>query len=175
MLPSRMTAGHDDPEVLALRPQANGEDPLTQGDRRTLRLAVPGLSLERLDLLIAFQRKWVAALQAGRGSAESYESLAQKSGLTRKEANELEALARAFAGEVWTLRTMQARLARALAEPSPGRRDRLALEKLPQEIQAKEAGQALEKRYGPETIALLRQREDELVAIHEELHALLRR
>lgn len=157
-------------------------------DNRTLRLSVPGLTPDKVRALIAFQRQWITELRAHpsedqTASAKAYDKVAGQSGLTIKEANELEALARAFAGDAWTLRTLKARLAEARAAvkaaevqgTAPAPRDLLAVEKLPREILTREASSAAEKRYGAEVIAVLREFEDELIALHLELNALLRR
>lgn len=158
-------------------------------DNRTLRLSVPGLTVEKVDALIALQRAWIAALKVAHAAGDSeaaaraYEKVAADSALARKEANELEALARAFAGEVWTVRTMKARLEKArqaiaeaeAAGTKPSGRDRVAVEKLPKELLTRQTPQSLERRYGAETIGVLRQREDVLLELHQELNALLRK
>lgn len=177
-----------DGEVVSLFQGSGPHADVEHADNRTLRLSVPGLNTEKVRALIAFQRAWIAELKAHPTSdttaaARAYDKVAGQSGLSVKDANELEALARAFAGEAWTLRTLRERLAHARAAvanaeqqgqpPSP--RDLLAVEKLPRELRTRETTHSLERRYGAETIALLRPFEEELVALHQELNALLRR
>jgi hypothetical protein len=154
---------------------------LEEGDNRTLRLSVPSLTGETLSKLIDFWSALVAELKTHRAAmdaaafAKAHDDAAAKTGLGPKVLNELEAVARSFAGERWTLRTMEKRLERARTAAKPSPKDAVAIAKLPAEIAAKKSGSTLQRRYREDVIALLETREDDLIALHEALTALLRR
>ena len=157
-------------------------------DDKTLRLATPEITPEKLDRLISFQKSFLAAARKVGDKSDAalsaiHDEAVQKSGIPPREIAELEALVRAYAGRRWTLRALERRLAEAQkrldeasAQHKPHEvRDLVAAEKLPEEILQRSKLTALEHRYGQAAIALLHEREAELLALHEELGKVLRR
>ena len=152
---------------------------LDAADDRTLRLSVPSLTAENLDKLIDFQRRLVGELRAhpidDKAFSAAHQRAASAVGLSQKTLNELEAVARSFCGDRVALRTMEQRLEEAKGKAQKTPADLRALEKLPKEIAAKRSTSTLGRRYREDVVALLETRQDTLMALHEELTALLRR
>jgi len=160
---------------------------LAGADAKTLRLSVPLLNAERLEQVIRFQRHLVATLKASpthdeAAVARAHQEAVAHSGLSPRDASELEALARVFAGHLWTLRKLEARYQEAQAQVTaaeargekPAPQELQALSILPKEIAAKASREGLERRYGAGVVTLLRSRAEELLALHEELANLQR-
>lgn len=163
-------------------------DTLDAADDRTLRLSAPDISAERLERLIRFQRKLATAAARSRpldaeALARLHEEALKESGLSARDAHELEALARAYSGRRWTLQALEQRLAIAkerIAQAGregrePSGKDVQAARKLPDEIRQRSELTRLERRYGEATIGLLRARENELLALHETIGQIVRR
>jgi hypothetical protein len=164
----------------------NGKDRLDQeleaADHRTLRLAAPLVTVERLEQLVRYQRAWLLALRRlGPGHGGSFAAAQQEAlahaGLSVREQGELEAIVRDFCGKRWSLRTLEERRRHLLSKQA---RKELSdaeaekLERLSSELLKLDVMPALERRYGAEAIGLLRAREEELLALHQEIGQALR-
>jgi hypothetical protein len=134
-------------------------DQFAAADVRSLRLAAPEVTVERLDRYLAFQRAMAAVpLSADpQAVAAAHAEAARTSGLTGRELGELDAVARAFCGRRAVVRRVRQRMEGA----SPARR---AL--LEQKLAGRDDDAALERRYGAQALEALKAREEPLLALH---------
>ena len=166
-------------------------DEMQAADDKTLRLSAVEISRDDVDALLVYQRAlrdylefspvcraaWVEQL------AEAHRRSLSEAGLDPARHARLAPIAADFSGKRMTVRRLRERLrelndriARMQAEgahvPAP---DRELVGKLAAELSRLDELYPLERRYGADAIAALRQREDELVALHEQLSPLLAR
>ena len=146
-------------------------------DSRTLRLAAHALTQDDLHGLIRYQEAFLVHLEQAPSEPHALTTAHQlglkSSGLEVKVVELGNSMLRAYCGQRWTARRLRTRLAE--------------LERQPDGISAEKAGKArdelrriedlepLARRYGAETLALLRAREDVLVDLHTRVTRLLSR
>jgi hypothetical protein len=134
-------------------------DDFDEADLRSLRLAAPVVTVERLDRYLAFQRAMAAApLSApSEAVAAAHAEAVRTSGLSAREVGALDAVVRDFAGR----RAVVHRVRKRMETADPGRRA-----KLEREVAGRDDDGAMERRYGRETLEALRAREEALLALH---------
>jgi hypothetical protein len=132
---------------------------LDAADDRTLRLAAPEVTVERLDRYLAFQRALAAVpLSADPAAvARVHAEAVRSSGLSAREVGEIDAVARDFAGR----RAVTRRLRERLEGAGPELRARLE-----QELRGRDDDGAVERRYGRPALEALLAREEALLALH---------
>jgi hypothetical protein len=131
------------------------------GDIKSLAMARPQVTREALDALVGYQRGKLAANDAPVPAT-----------LERGRLEVLQALVRDYCGRRWTARKLEARRQELLAQKASGPLSPKDAEKLA--AAEKERARVndlslLEARYGKEALDLLREREDELLELHEQL------
>jgi len=132
---------------------------LGSADDRTLRLAAPELTVERLDRYLAFQQA-LAAVPLSADPAEvaaAHEVAVRVSGLSAREVGEIDAVARDFAGR----RAVVERVRQRLEGAGPELRARLE-----GELRGRDDDGAIERRYGRQALEALRARGEALLALH---------
>ncbi|MBU8894736.1 hypothetical protein DRW03_09440 [Corallococcus sp. H22C18031201] len=166
----------DDFSYQDIRNVESGTD-LSAADDRTLRMAALPLDEAMLDALIRFQETFLAhvgALTSAEAMAAAHAEAVRISGLAPQVVESGTALLRAFCGRRWAVAQLQARLARWATLDTPDAPELRA--RLQQEVAKQErATDALARRYGDTTLALLRQREAPLLDLHSRLTRLLSR
>jgi hypothetical protein len=121
----------------------------------------PQVTREALEALVAYQKTGLATNDAR-----------LPAGIERGRLEVLQAMVRDFCGRRWTAKRLEARRAELLAKKAQGQLTAKEAEKL--EAADKESARVsdlgpLEARYGKDALDLLREREDELLALHEQL------
>jgi hypothetical protein len=139
-------------------------DLMDLADLKTLALARPHVTQERLDQFIAYQRHLLSAasLPLDRAHAQALEA----SGLPSRELPAVMAVCREFAGQRSTAQTVRERQYEARA-----RGDEETADSFNGQLQRLHAPLYWHQRYGEELTGLLEGREDELVALHRALEA----
>jgi len=134
-------------------------DDFDAADLRSLRLAAPEVTAERLDRYLAFQRAMASVpLSAESGAvAAAHAEAVRASGLSAREVGALDAVVRDFCGR----RAVVARLRKRMETADPATRDRLE-----QELAARDDDGAVERRYGRQALEALRAQEAALLALH---------
>lgn len=146
-------------------------------DDRTLRMASRPVDGPMLDALVRYQETFLAHVEAEAGPeamARAQVAALGASGLDVKAAEWGSAVLRAFGGRRWTVSRLRSKLTELEARSGPEAeevRKRVRNELVKQERET----EALGRRYGVETVALLREREAELVALHTRLTQVLSR
>jgi len=166
------------PPALENADQATTSEDFQAADVKTLRLSAPGVTDERLDQLLAFQRAW---LEAVKRHGKDGLALAQKEALEGTELparllGELEAMVRDFCGKRWSGRVLAKRFQELSAKQQQGLltpSEAAKLARLEEERPTLEALPALDRRYGREAVALLCAREEELLTLHQAVGAAL--
>lgn len=154
---------------------ANDELNDATGDERTLRLAAPEVTPEKLERFVRYRRRYLESLRAGDpGWVERVPAVQAEIGISTQEAGVLEALVRDFCGRRWADRLLSRRMAELQQLPAPSEREKKKLENVTQELKQRDTVTTLSRRYGKGTIDLLLAREDELLELHQEVEALLR-
>ena len=130
-------------------------------DDRTLRLSAPALTTERLDRYIAFQRALSAAPLSADPQvvAAAHAEAIRTSGLSPREASEIDAVVRDFSGR----RAVERRLRERLGTAEGDKRARVE-----KELRTRNDDADLERRYGQAVLQALRAREEALLALHLE-------
>ncbi|WP_338866318.1 hypothetical protein [Myxococcus stipitatus] len=150
---------------------------LSAADDRTLRMASLVLDRALLDALMSYQRAFLADAEAGTGAidvAQAHTRALEASKLEPLTAERGIALLRAFGGRRWTVRKLQDKL-RQLEGASDARAEELR-PRIRGELASQEREtDALGRRYGDTTVALLREHEDVLVDLHTRMTHLLSR
>jgi len=157
-------------------PNRESSTDLTAADDRTLRWAAPPLDAAMLDALIRYQQRYLSHAEAGQGAealASAHTEALAASGLDSKAAEQGSALLRAFGGRRWAVRKLQEKLGQLQGGGAAEEelRTRIQDELTKQERET----DALARRYGDDALALLRPREEELLALHTRLTRLLTR
>ncbi len=151
---------------------------LSAADDKTLRMAMAPLSEEELAGLIRFQETYLAHAEAPGGGeklAEAHEAALQACApMPLKRVEQGQALLRTFCGKRWAMQRLRDKLGRIASQQGPtadALRERIQeeLERLDRDTET------FARRYGEETIALLRRHEPELVALHTRLTQVLSR
>jgi hypothetical protein len=161
----------------------------TPADARTLVLSVPRLSVELLERFLAYQRALVEARKSGPQAlnpadapqleVRAHQAALEDCGLSIQEVEQLSAVARDVAGRWWTYSQLAKRqdelkaevdAARKRGEPAPARAAE-KLDRLAEELRKVDPTALLERRYGRENVDILRTRQDELVALHRQVHS----
>jgi hypothetical protein len=164
-------------------------DDLAAADDRTLRMAAPELTAERLERFIIFERAWLEQAKRVSGAlmdtpsvweatlSAAHDEALKQSGLSAAEFSQLDALCRDFCGR----RRISGELERHLAETkdrldrakaqgsTPSQKDVETAQRLSEEIARRKDAAALERRYGEQAVRLLTERAEELAHLHEEL------
>jgi hypothetical protein len=146
-------------------------------DDRTLRMASRPVDGPMLDALVRYQETFLAHVEADASApamAQAQTAALTASGLDMKAAEWGIAVLRAFGGRRWTVQKLRSKLTELEGRPGPQSdevRKRVQDELVNQERET----DALGRRYGVETVALLRTREAELVALHTRLTKVLSR
>jgi hypothetical protein len=149
-------------------------------DARTLRLAHPDVSPERLEAFITYQRVLLKALIESSGDdwagrfAFGHAKALKESGLDGLEQRRIATAVDAFAGRRWAARTVAERLevakkhvADAKARgAAPAAKELALVEKAPAELAELEDLHELEERLGAVTLSSLKAREAELLELH---------
>lgn len=143
-------------------------------DDRTLRLSSAEPTPEDVEAYLRYQRalrdelEFSPVCRAGwtEHLSEAHRRALEESGLEPGRYSRLSPLAADFAGRRMAVR----RLKQRLAEADPELRERLTAE-----VARLDNFAPLERRHGSQAIAALRAREDDLVALHEQLSPLLSR
>lgn len=130
-----------------------------RADDRTLRLAAPEVTVERLDRYLAFQRAMAAVpLSADpQAVAAAHAEAVRTSGMSAREVGELDAVVRDFSGRRAVVQRVRERLEAAGGE----RRAQLEAE-----LRGRDDDGALERRYGRAALDALKAREAPLLALH---------
>lgn len=128
-------------------------------DDRTLRLAAPEVTVERLDRYLAFQRALDAVPLSADPAvvAQAHAEAVRTSGLSAREVGEIDAVARDFSGR----RVVARRLRQKLESAGPELRARLE-----RELRGRDDDGAIERRYGRQALEALLAREEALRALH---------
>lgn len=161
--------GFDDNEAQALEGIGQGTD-LSAADDKTLRLAVHPFSEEELASLKRFQETYLAHGEAHPGAealAKAHTEAMRACGLEPKRVEQGLALLRLFCGKRHTVHRLRARLPE-LEAAGPAKEE--VREKVLSELERLEREtDHLARRFGQETVALLRRHERELLALHDRL------
>ncbi|MBJ6762144.1 hypothetical protein JGU66_15330 [Myxococcaceae bacterium JPH2] len=156
--------------------ESSGTD-LLAADDRTLRMAALPMDEAMLEALIRFQETFlenVGLLSDAEAMARAHTEGVRVSGLTPQVVESGMALLRAFCGRRWSVAQLRERLARMQSLDTPDAPELRA--RLQQEVAKQEhATDNLARRYGETPMALLRQREAQLLALHIRLTQLLSR
>ncbi len=149
---------------------------LDAADDRTLRMAYVPVDAPLLDALVRYQQTWLSHAEAGQGTdalGRAYTEALAASGLDSQKAEQGAAMLRAFSGRRYAARRLEDKLRQLEGATGPGEelRTRLREELTKQE----RATEALGRRYGADTLALLRTREAELLELHNRMTRLLSR
>jgi hypothetical protein len=149
-------------------------------DARTLRLAHPDVSPEKLDAFIRYQRVLLKALIESSGDdwagrfAFGHAKALKDSGLDGLEQRRIATAVEAFAGRRWAARTVAERLEVAKKHVAdakacgvaPAAKEARLVEKGPDELKELDDLTELEARLGAVTMASLKAREGELLELH---------
>jgi hypothetical protein len=150
---------------------------LDAADDRTLRMAYVPVDTALLDALVRYQQTWLSHAEGGQGSdalGRAHTEALAASGLDSQKAEQGNAMLRAFSGRRYAARRLEDKLRQAEGASGPeaeALRTRLREELTKQEV----ATEALGRRYGADTLALLRSREAELLELHNRMTRLLSR
>ncbi|WP_164018202.1 hypothetical protein [Pyxidicoccus trucidator] len=146
-------------------------------DDRTLRMASLPVDGPLLDALVRYQQAYLSHAEAGQGTealGTAHTEALTASGLDSRKAELGTAMLRAFSGRRWAAWKLQDKL-REVEGTSGPQADELRT-RLREELTKQErATEALARRYGPDTLALLRAREAELLDLHTRMARLLSR
>ncbi len=153
---------------------ARMHDVLDSADARCLRLAAPPITDEGLDALVGYLREVLAASSRGVPFAKAHARALEGSALTVHQLAQVQTVMADFCGRRWAAMELERRLSRAQSNPDDPR-ERAVAERLSGELDRVGDLSALERRYGPEAIARLRKREQELVELHRAYVDLVRR
>lgn len=150
---------------------------LSAADDKTLRLAMVPLTEEELAGLKRFQQTYLAHAEPARGNSEAlataHRDAMKASGMPEKRVEQGLALLRLFSGKRWTVQKLRAKLTQL--ESAGPEKDELR-EKIHDELDRLERDtQAMARRFGQETLDLLRRHEPELLALHTRLTEVLSR
>jgi hypothetical protein len=144
------------------------DEDLAAADDRTLRLAAPALSQEKLAAFIAYQRALASRLEI-LDLTSAHQEAQRDCPLDRGDLSRIEAMARAFCINRLGHSELVKRRAALAARPVRDAEDEKE-SKLSDAIRAREADlTALGRRYGREAVALLLEREAELLELYEVL------
>jgi hypothetical protein len=134
-------------------------DDFDSADLRSLRLAAPEVTVDRLDRYLAFQRAMSAVplSAAAEVVAAAHAEAVRTSGLSAREVGALDAVVRDFCGR----RAVARRVRQRMETAPPDQRDRLE-----QELVARDDDGAVERRYGRPALEALKAREEALLALH---------
>ncbi|XXF81437.1 hypothetical protein P2318_17275 [Myxococcaceae bacterium GXIMD 01537] len=149
---------------------------LSAADDKTLRLAMPPFSEEEFAGLLRFQRTYLARAEGSSGPealATAHREALEASGLAPLRVEQGLALLRLFGGKCWTVERLRTRLGE-LRDAGP-EREELRLRIQSEMDRLERETDTLVRRFGPETMARLRQHEPELLALHTRLTEVLRR
>ncbi|RKH14368.1 hypothetical protein D7V97_03275 [Corallococcus sp. CA053C] len=163
-------------DYLDVRNVETGPD-FDAADDRTLRMASRPVDKGMLDALVRYQETFLAHVEADvrpEAMARAQTEALAASGLDLKAVEWGLSVLRAFGGRRWTLQRLQSKLTELEAARGP-EVDALR-QRVRDELQKQERHtEALSRRYGAETVALLREHEATLVALHTRLTKVLSR
>ncbi|MFB1482710.1 hypothetical protein [Corallococcus sp. RDP092CA] len=148
---------------------------LDAADDRTLRMASRPVDSALLDQLVRYQETFLAHVEADaapEAMARASKAALEASGLDVKAAEWGSAILRAFGGRRWTVQRLRSKLTELASRSGPevdAVRKRVQDELVNQEQET----DALGRRYGAETVALLREREAQLLGLHTRLTKVL--
>jgi hypothetical protein len=146
-------------------------------DDRTLRMAYLPVDGPLLDSLVRYQRAYLSHAEAGQGTdalGAAHTEALKASGLDARTAEQGTAMLRAFSGRRWAARKFQDKLRQVEGQTGP-KAEELRTRILEELTKQERATEALGRRYGADTLALLRAREPELLELHTRMTRLLSR
>ena len=151
-------------------------------DDKTLRLSSIDVAPADVDAFIRYQRalrdelEFSPVCRAGWAEhlAEAHRRALEESGLEPSRHARISPLAQDFAGRRMAVRRLRRRLEEVRARNGAASESE-QVTKLADELQRLDAFDALERRHGARAIAALRDREEELVTLHEHVSPLLAR
>jgi hypothetical protein len=150
---------------------------LDAADDRTLRMAAMPVDEPLLDALVRYQEAYLTHAEAGQGTealGRAHTEALAASGLDSRTAEQGTALLRAFSGRRWAAQKFQDKLRQL--EGATGPQVEELRKRVREELTNQErATEALARRYGDSTLALLRAREAVLVGLHTRMTRLLSR
>jgi hypothetical protein len=154
-----------------------GTTDLSAADDKTLRLAMAPLSEEELGGLKRFMQTWLTHAEPASGQealAKAHqEGLQATGGMKPGRVEQGLALLRLFCGKRWTAQRLRTKLQQL--ESAGPEKDALR-EKIHEELDRLEREtEELGRRFGPETVLLLRRHEPELLALHTRMTQVLSR
>ncbi|RKH18492.1 hypothetical protein D7Y13_40250 [Corallococcus praedator] len=146
-------------------------------DDRTLRMASQPVDKALLDSLIRYQETFLSHVEsdaAPEAMARAQTAALTDSGLTLKTVEWGLSVLRAFGGRRWTAQRLQSKLTEL--EATSGAEVDALRQRIQTELKKQERHtEALGRRYGPDTVVLLREHEPVLVALHTRLTKVLSR
>jgi hypothetical protein len=142
-------------------------------DARTLRLAHPDISPERLEAFIAYQRSLLRSLMDSSGDdwagrfAFGHAKALKASGLDALEQKQIAVAAATFCGRRSAVAEVRSRIRELkMRAPNLSAREASILDKAPEELSRLDDMSELEAIYGELTLSTLKAREVELLELH---------
>ncbi|MFZ5469708.1 MAG: hypothetical protein ACOZIN_09750 [Myxococcota bacterium] len=135
-------------------------------DVKTLRLAAPVISADGVARLVTYQRLLLERAKTY-GLVEAHALARATVGLDALDLEHLRSVCADFCGRRWAARKLLARRDEARAKGQGALAERIG-----SELPRLEDLSTLEERYSSAAISLLREREEELIALHQEVHRL---
>ncbi|MCP3061695.1 hypothetical protein LXT21_23190 [Myxococcus sp. K38C18041901] len=149
---------------------------LSAADDRTLRMATPRVDAALLDALVRYQEAFLSHVGADPGAealATAHRLAQESSGLNPKTLEQGVSLLRAFGGRRWTARKLDDKLRQLESQPASPQTDELATRLRGELVKQERATDALARRYGEDTLTLLKEHEARLVDLHTRMTGLL--
>ncbi|WP_426746365.1 hypothetical protein VZQ01_41025 [Myxococcus faecalis] len=154
--------------------EVHGTD-LSAADDRTLRMATPRVDTALLDALVRFQESFLSHAGSDRSAqalATAHRQAQDASGLDAKTLEQGVSLLRAFGGRRWTARKLDDKLRQLESHPPSPETDELRARLRGELVKQEQATDALARRYGEDTLALLKAHEARLVDLHTRMTGL---
>ncbi|ADO72109.1 hypothetical protein [Stigmatella aurantiaca] len=146
-------------------------------DDRTLRLAASPLTEEEVLGLLRYQEAFLSIAEADpgpEGLARAYTEALKASGLPEaRRVDQGNAIIRTFAGQRWAVGQLQDKVKQLEAQGAEAQERRQRIEGDLAKLERRTA--LLARRYGEQTLALLRQHEARLLALHVRMDQVLNR
>lgn len=151
--------------------EAVGTTDLSFADDKTLRLAMAPLSEEELANLRRFEEAYLAHAEHDHGpealARAHQEAMKVVGDMKPKRVEQGLALLRLFCGKRYTVHRLRAKV--PVLEAAGDEKEEVRLKVLEELERLERETDTLARRFGPETVALLRRHEAELLALHNRL------